>query len=363
MTRFRSNVLTILSIALFVTGSAVGLSVYLSLRSAVIDTSPPENILVLGKGASGEGGSKLTLDTARKIVLLDGLSKAGDGPLASRELVSGVYVNTADFSRYHAPVTIRGIDEQSTKVHHVTVIEGSAPQSGTLQVMIGRRLAKDYPELRIGADISLPGGAAPITGVFSSEGSPFEFEVWTPRAALELHTKAKNSSSMTIVAESAARVPEIIASIKGNKSIEAEAISVRESRANGAGLERILKIVLILLVLLSIVAASAIATTMNAAVAVRMPELGALVAIGVRRSMLGRLVVLESVLLATIGTIIGVIVNELIHRMVGSIGPFELVSIAIVPVVAVGLGLLMGLIGGLVPAMSVRRLDVIKAMR
>ena len=365
--RRRANLITMLSIALFVAGSLVGVSVYLNLRSRVLDSTSPDTVLVLAKGAANEGSSKLDVETARKVALLDGIKREGDQPLAARELVSSVFVDSDTFERFDGASTIRGIDEQSMKVHRVRMVEGAPPAPGTLQAMVGKRLAKLYPGLRVGSEIPMPGGAAPITGVFEASGAPAESEVWTPRAALELHLKSQGLTSMTVIADSAERVPDLVARIKNSRDLEAEAVSLREHRAADAGLGSILKAVLVLLILLSIVAVAAIATTMNAAVVLRMPELASLVAIGVRRSTLQRMVLVESVLLALLGAALGVIASEVFHRAAGELGfgygVVELAPMSILPAIGAGLGLLMGVIGGLAPALMVRRLDVIKAMR
>ena len=355
------------SVALFVTGSSLGLAVYLNLRTQLVDTTPPENILVLATGAVSERGSRLDLEAARKVALLDGVKKDGDAPLATQELLASVYVNTSDLSKYDDPVTIRGIDERSLKVHRVTLIEGSLPEPGTLQVMVGKRLAKKFASLKSGSDLFLPGGASRVIGVFEADGSPFEDEVWTQRAALEVHLNQKFSSSTTLVAESAGRVPEIVDKINKSKEYEAHAVSVASYQAAGAGLATILRTVLILLTLLSVVATSAIATTMSAAVASRMPELAAMVAIGIRRGVLARMVIVESALLAVVGALVGVLASELIRRSIGTLTlgatPVELTAKLSVPLLGLALGLFVGLIGGLAPSIAVRRLDIIRTLR
>src|SRR5687767_4138815 len=98
-----------LSVALFVAGCTVGLAFYFSLKQ-MLHTAPPENVIVVARGATSEAGSMLQLETARKVALLDGIKKVGDEPLAARELLSRVYIDTIDLSVYHAPVPIRGID-------------------------------------------------------------------------------------------------------------------------------------------------------------------------------------------------------------------------------------------------------------
>jgi len=354
-----------LSVGLFVAGGTLGLAYYLSL-SHQLTAAPPENIIVVSKGAASEAESKLKLDNARKLFVLEGIAQDGGQPLAVRELVSRVFVQSSA-SGYEDPSTIRGIDEKSLAVHHIQLTSGVPPKTGTLEVMVGKRLAERYPHMKVGYEMSLPGGPGRVTGVFSAGGAPFEDEVWTPRAALELHVNAKVSSAVTLVAIDTSRVPGIIATINNSKDIDLQASTVAQFRSDRAGLATIARTVFILLLLLSVVATFAIATTLNAAVLMRMPELAALAAIGVRKSLLGRMILVESALLSGVGALLGVLVAALIAHLIGRMpigaNPVN-ISLSLTSfVVAIGLGLVVGLLGGVLPSLQVRRLDILKALR
>ena len=360
--RMRANVITVLSIMLFVAGSTTGLAVYLDFKRQLVDSTPAENILVLGRGAASEEASNLSLDAANKIALLDGIRKIDNVPLATRELVSNVAVNTTNFTRFEPFATVRGIDEQSAAVHGARLVKGTLPERGSLQVIVGRRLALKHPHLQVGGTLFLPGGESQVSGIFEAGGSRFEDEVWTLREALERHLKKKFTTSMSLVAERAADVPALVDKINRSKDLEAQAAPLASFAEAGAGLDAILKTVLAMLVLLAVVATAAIAATMNAALIARLPELTTLAAIGIRRGQLARIVVLESVMLALVGSILGVLASELVRRQVGMITfgpiPLELTANPIVPVVGLALGLAVGVVGGVAPAIAVLRLDL-----
>jgi len=365
--RLRANLITILSIVLFVAGATTGLAVYLDLRRQLVESTPAENIVVLGRGAASEDASRLPLDTAHKVELLDGIRKRDNAPLVTREIVTTAAVNTTDFTKFEQPATVRGIDDRSLAVHGARLLSGTLPAHGSLQVIVGRRLALTHPNLRLGGSLFLPGGESKVSGIFEAGGSRFEDEVWTLREALELHLKAKFSSSTTLVAESAAQVAGLVDKINHSKDLEAQATPLTTFFEAGAGLATVLKTVLAMLVLLAVVATSAIAATMNAAVMIRLPELATLAAIGIRRRRLARMVLVESALLALVGAIVGVVASELVRRSIGMITfgpiPLELTSSPIVPLAGIALGLVVGVIGGLAPALAVRRLDIMTLMR
>lgn len=362
--RFRANLVTMLAVALFVAGGTIGLTFYLNLRGQVVESAPPEHVLVLQKGAASEGGSKIDLERVRQVAILPDVKKVGDTPLAVREFVTGVQVNQAG---EYASAIIRGIDEKSIEIRNVKLLEGTAPKPDSLDIIVGRRLQLIHPHLKVGTDLYLTGGKSPITGIFEAGGSPYEDELWTNRSALEIHLKKKIISSSTLVANDAASADKLITTINTMKDSELQAESLAALRQKAAGVSGILNVVLVLLVLLSVVATSAIATTMAAAVSTRLPEFAALVAIGIRRGVLGRLVVMESVLLAVIGALIGVGLSEILRHVLGIIQigttPVEMTLVPLVIPVGIALGLFVGLVGGIGPATTLRRLEVIKSLR
>jgi putative ABC transport system permease protein len=360
--RLRANIVTMLAVAVFVGAASLGLSFHHGLSEMLIDTAPPENVIVLSKSAPVESGSVLPLDTARKLLVLDGIKRVSGAPLAVRELVTSVYVGDADDA-----TTIRGIDDQSPAVHHVTVATGALPKPGSLEVALGRRIAQAHPELAVGSELHLPGGACRVTGVLAANGSPFEDEIWTPRSALELHLKSQVTSSVTFVADDAARARTLADKINASKDLDAHASSVADFRDQAANLGTITNVVLLLLAVLSLIACSAIATTMNAAAAVRMPEFAALAAIGIHKSTLGRIVLLESVMLAATGAVLGVAASAIVRSQVTTLtlgaNAVDISSGGAVLGLGLGLGLLVGIIGGLYPSRRVKRLDILHALR
>jgi putative ABC transport system permease protein len=366
LARIRANAVTMLSVSIFIAGATMGLSYYLSLRSVVVSV-PDENIVVVSKSAVTEGDSKLALESARKVVLLDGVKKLDNTPVAARELVSRVFVASQTVGQYEPPSRLRGIDDRSVLIHHVKIVEGAPPKPNSLELLIGRRVAQHYPHVKIGYEFPMPGGPSRVAGIFTADGGAFEDEIWTPRAALEIHLNQKRTSSVTLVAENAGRVGEIIDKINGSKELDARAESVAEFRANLLGLASVARTVLLLLVMLSVVAIFTIATTMSSAVATRVPELAALVAIGVRRRSLGWTIFLESALLGLVGAIVGVIASAIVISQLGYIpigsNPIDIVNSPIALTIGLALGLLAGIVGGSAPAFRVRRLNVLTALR
>ena len=358
--------ITLLVISLFVAGATLGLSYYLMLRGNLV-TVPPENVIVVAKGALTEFESRLPQDAVNKVPLLPQIAKQGDAPLVAREMASYLFLDNPDPHHFSEPPPLRGIDEHSAKIHGARMLTGSLPAPNSLDVIVGKRVAERFSYIRVGHVFDLPGGPGKVSGIFTVGGGPYDDEFWTWRAALELHQKKRWVNSMTVVAKSAADAERLIEEINNSKQFDAQAATVAAFRSNSAGLDSIARVVILLLVLLSVVATFAITTTMAAAVAIRMSELAALAAIGIRRSSLAKMVVIESALLGLVGAVLGALISVGVAALVGSV-PLGKAPIPVsVSTTAVGiclaLGVLAGLTGAIGPAISVRRMDIIGMLR
>jgi putative ABC transport system permease protein len=367
LVRFRRNAITMLAVCLFVAGGSMGMSFYLAVSRALVDTVAPEDIIVVNAGASDEADSMLDTAAVGRIGVLPEIQPDGTTPLIVREQVSTVILDTPKPGMFEEPVTIRGIEASSIKIHRATIVAGTPPAEHSLDLVLGKRVAEVHPNLAVGSELHLPGGVARIAGIFEAGGSPFEDEAWTPRSALQLETKETGTNSVTLIARDPAQVRALIEKIDSDKTLGARAQTVKEFRSRGAGLGAIAWTVFALLVLLGLVGTSAIATTMNATVVARMPELGALAAIGIRRTSLRNIVVFESVVLGIVGGALGVAASVGIER---AIGKFQLARNHVEPAPSptvlgfgIALGIAVGVVGGFAPAMRVRRLDILTAMR
>jgi hypothetical protein len=367
VSRLRANLTSLLVMGLFVAGGTLGLSYYFILKSSLA-TVPPQNVIVVAKGAATEWESRLSNEVANKIALLDGIVKEGDKPVLSREMASFIFVDQPDVSKFTEPPALRGIDEMAEKVHGIKLITGTMPKPDSLELVVGRRVVERFPFVKVGHVFQLPGGPSTVVGTFSAQGGPFEDELWTPRAALELHQKRRGLNSMTLVTESAERAQQLVTQINESKPLEeAQASTALEFRSSKAGLDGIARAVFILLVLLSVIATFAITTTMNAAVVMRMSELAALAAIGIRRSSLARMIVIESLLLGVAGAALGALISVGAAAAIGRIPlgkvPLDLQVSTTAILVGLALGVAAGLLGSIAPAIQVRRLDILGALR
>ena len=103
-----------LSLALLalVMASSLAMMVYVSVRQYALDRTPPENILVLQKGARWDFEARSEIDraVAGNVISLPGIRRDGNLVLATRDQVAWITVGK-DRSRYQGPVVLRSIDD------------------------------------------------------------------------------------------------------------------------------------------------------------------------------------------------------------------------------------------------------------
>jgi len=368
-----SNSMTAGAIALVVAVFVAAMALVAGLDSTVKDTSSPDNIILLRRGASSETASIITLDQLDALKFLPEIRRDASGkPMVSPELAEQILMSAADRSLDNLP--LRGVLPPSSLVHEkVHIISGRMLIPGLNEVVIGKSIVKRYPGCSLGSDLRVGRRTWRVVGVFEAGGSSFESEVWA-----DLHTLQEDSrrgSSFNSVrfklapgANVALLVRRIADDPRINLQAETESEYYREQSAFAAKL-RVLG-----LVVAGIMASAAIFAAMNtmyASVSGRTTEIGTLRALGFRPMAIMTSFLLESSTLAFVAGLIGVLlampINGFSSKFNGSLSSPTLafrfhVTFTIV-IQALVFAVAMGLAGGWLPARQAMRLTVVKALR
>jgi putative ABC transport system permease protein len=361
--RIGNNALTIFVIGFVLGGCILGVAFLRGLQAASQEAVAAENIVVMARGGISEAQSAgLSLETVKQLEVLPGARKH------SVELVAQVFLGPAvTSSREMEPQTLRGVDPIGFEIRPVRIIEGRLPAKGEPEIVVGDQLRRLHPGLVVGAKLELPNQVWDIVGVFSASGSVYESELWGDRSRMMTTLKKERVSSVLLATDSADRAREMLASINASKQFEVTAQLDREFRGSRASLAQVAKVVSLLVIALCLIGVFITATNLHAALLARLAELTTLVALGVRRSRVSRLVLLESLLLAFLGMLVGVgIALALDGKSSAALMPsaiFEL-HVGVIPLAfGAALAVLVGLLGGLFPALIVRRIDLVRGLR
>src|SRR5258706_15861796 len=179
-----SNLMTVGAIAIVVGVFVAAMAIVGGLNSAIRDSSSPNNMILIGRGADSEANSSVTLDQLDALKFLPAIKRDETGnPLVSPELTDQVFMPAGD-TLDNLP--IRGVLPVSAQIHErVRIIAGRMFAPGLNEVIIGNLLVNRYPGCSLGADLRVGRRTWKVVGVFESGGRSFESEVWADLHSLQ----------------------------------------------------------------------------------------------------------------------------------------------------------------------------------
>lgn len=339
-------------------------------------TGDPNTVIVLAQTADTETVSLLSRDQLAGLEAAPGAVREGAAVLISPEIVTISSAATHDSGDVQVNTGVRGVDwEKACKVrdNRVRLIEGRPFKPGLSEVVVGETASKLYVGYGVGQKIQL--GTRDlreftIVGVFTTGGTAADSEIWGYVESLRdvYGRDVYSSARLRVESESAAR--DLIAYAEGPQmrlKAKTETDYFRTLNTQQMATQ-VLSVAMI--IIMGIAAAFAIANTMYAAVAGRTREIGMLRAIGFARVSILMAFVLEGLLLALTGGVIGCVLSLVCNGMQKNMLPatFTTVSysLAITPrivVICLIVATTIGLFGSLLPAWRAARLRPTEALR
>ena len=373
--RFGSSVVAVIGIAGVVLVFLGVLSIAEGFRAAMTDVGDPQSVIVMRAGSDTEMTSGLGGDTARIIMDTPGIMRNANGPVASPELFVVVgHPTRKDPSDANVP--LRGVSSAALEARpSVRIVEGRMFTQGTNEIVVGRAASEQFAGLSIGSTTHWGQNTWKVVGIFDANGSVAESEIWCDAKVLQPAYRRGNSyQSVYARLES----PEAFQSFKDalttNPQISVTAI--RESEyyaAQSVVLHQIIRTIgFIIAGLMGIGAIFGAVNTMYTAVATRTREIATLRALGFGGFPVVFSVLTEAVFLAVVGGLIGGLAAWLAfdgyQTSTMNFQSFSQVafSFAVTPALlaqALAYSIVMGLLGGIFPAVRAARLPIVTALR
>lgn len=373
-TRRATTIMTALGIALTV---AVLLGVFAlveGLRTSLEATGHPLHILVTRKGSSAELNSQMTQEQFQTIKIKPGIAQSPDGtPMASLELVTVVILESPE-NPSGVNISLRGLTTTGFAMRdYVRIAEGRMFQPGRREVVVGKGLARRYPKASIGSKLDFGRGEWEVVGVMDGGRSAANSEIFCDLAQLASDQNRETAlSSVLIRATDRASMQALMNDLSEDRRLNVDAVSEKsyyEAQTVSAAPVQFLGI--FVAVIMAIGSSFAAMNTMYAAVARRSAEIGTLRVLGFSR--IGILIsfLIESLLLSLLGGVIGCLLVLPLNNLTAGIGSFVTFSeftfdFRITPgimLTGVAFALVMGALGGLFPASSAARKQILTALR
>jgi putative ABC transport system permease protein len=177
--RWTSTIVAILGIAGTVGVFVAMLSLARGFRATLVASGSPGNALVMRAGSTSEMMGGITLDSVRIAQDEPGVARDTSGqPLVTQEVV-GVVPMPLISTGTDANVQVRGVSSNVLQIRKfVNITQGRMFQSGLDELVVGKNASKTYEGLTLGNTINFGGGRWTVVGVFDAGGSSFDSEVW-----------------------------------------------------------------------------------------------------------------------------------------------------------------------------------------
>src|SRR3989441_2097464 len=303
-----SNSMTVGAIAIVVGVFVAGMAIVGGLDSAIKDSSSPDNMILIGRGADSEANSFITLDQLDALKFLPAIKRDGAGnPLVSPELTEQVFMPAGD-TLDNLP--IRGVLPVSAQIHEkVRMIAGRMFTPGLNEVIIGKLILNQYPGCSLGENLKVGRRIWKVVGVFECGGSSFESEVWSDLHSLQEDSRRSSTfGSIRLKLVAGADVDSVIQRCADDPRIKLQAKTESEYYKEQSGIAEKLRVLGLLVAgIMAFAAICAAMNTMYAAVSARTTEIGTLRALGFSPLAIMTSFLAESSALAFAAGIIGVI--------------------------------------------------------
>jgi len=374
--RWPSALISVLGIAGTVGVFVAMLSMARGFQATLISSGSPTNALVLRAGADAEMVSAVTLDEVRVIGDAPEVARdADDAPLLSPEVVV-IAAFQLSSSGTDANVQVRGVSPAALDVRpNVRVVDGRFFTPGLAELVVGRNAAAIYRGVALGDAVEFGGQTWTVVGITDSGGSAFDSELWCDAAVLnQTFNRPENVfQSVTVRLDSS----QDFASFKDRLTADPRlTVSVEREQEYYAKHSRVVTTLIRVLgflvaFVMAIGAIFGALNTMYSAVAARAREIATMRALGFNRASVVLSFVLESMVIALVGGVLGCIaVLPLNGFTTGTINwqTFSHLAFAfrVTPdLMLAGLlfAVLMGVVGGLFPAVRAARMSVARALR
>src|SRR5450755_849462 len=218
--RKTTTIVTALGIGLTVAVLLAVLALVDGLRTAFQSSGNPLQVLVLRQGSNAELNSGITRENFQDIKSLPGIAREGNDPMASLEMITVINLPSVD-SPNGMNVNLRGILPMGIRMRDGLKLQtGRWFQTGKLEVVVGKSVAKRYPGAQMGKKLRFGRGEWEVVGVMDGGQSAVNSEIFGDLNAISAgFNRADGLSSVLLRATDEATVPALINSLNDDRRL------------------------------------------------------------------------------------------------------------------------------------------------
>jgi putative ABC transport system permease protein len=373
--RWTSTIVAILGIAGTVGVFVAMLSLARGFKATLVASGSPGNALVLRAGSPSEMMGGVTLDSVKIVQDAPGIARDAEGPLVTQEVV-GVIPFPLITTGTDANVQVRGVSPNVLRIRtFVKMQEGRMFRPGLTEIVVGKNAVKTYAGLKLGDTVGIAGGSFKVVGVFDAGGSSFDSEVWCDSKILNDALKRPDNlfQSITVHLTSPAAFQQFKDAVVTDPRLNLDVTREIDYYAKQSTTMTTLITVLggLVAAIMAVGAVFGALNTMYSAVAERGREIATMRALGFTSWNVILSFLFEALLISFVGGLLGCLVVLPLNGLTTSTMNFQTFSnLAFAFKITLNLlllgvlfALVMGILGGVFPAIRAARRPVAQALR
>lgn len=369
--RWKTTLMTASGFTLVVGALVVMLAFIRGVEEVCAVSGEAENVLVLAKGNSDEVMSRLDPRAASQVENARGIARdAAEQPLASRELFMVVHNQDRETGAYRF-LQLRGVLPAAFRVHTVVRLsEGREFRPGQSEVIIGQAVQRETG-LRVGDVLEVGRKPWKVSGVFRANGSALESEIWADLSEAASRFRCEGAfSSVVLRTSSADGAEELAERLTQDRSISVEAMTeTHYYRKQGEETNIMKTAAWVIAWFMGVGAMFGVMNTMYAAIVQRTKDIAVLRIMGFEAGHILLAFFLEALLIAILGGGLGLALGFAANGVSqsASVGMKQVafsfrVDAGVVAFAGV-FTVLMGTLGGVLPALTAMRIQPLEALR
>jgi putative ABC transport system permease protein len=343
-------------------------------KHTLADSARADRVIVLRGGSDAELNSNLTREDINTIADAPGIAVDSSGhPLFSKEIITVVNVPKIDTGT-DSNITLRGVGLALGEVRpELKIVEGRMFRPAVRELIAGVGASKQFSGLAPGSVLRFRNADWTVTGIFSSNGDIHESELLADVDTVGSSLERGGYSSAVAILKTADSFQAFKDALTSNPQLTVEVQREPDYyAAQSAQISSIINVIgTLVAVLMAVGATFGALNSMYSAVAVRGRELATLRAMGFSALPLMLSVMTEALLLSLLGGAIGAVLAWLVfngHTVSTLGGAFAQVvfKLTVTPqLISEGViwACVIGLLGGLFPALRMVRVSVTEALR
>ena len=373
-TRKLTTLLTALGMALVVFVFAAVLMLDAGLRKTLVSTGSYDNAILLRQSSQTEIQSSVTRDQASLVETMPEVARDAKGAArVSKETLVLISLSKRGSDK-PSNIVVRGLPAMGLALRpQVKIVDGRMFRAGTSEVVVGKGVAEGFDGVDIGQALRFAGRDWTVVGTFDGGKSAFDSEVWGDVEQMMQAFRRTTYSSMIVRLRNPADFEALASRIGSDQrlvlDVKQEPLFYEEQSKSLSQFITILGVTLS--IIFSIGAMIGAMITMYAAVSNRTGEIGTLRALGFRRSSILGAFLLESILLAAVGGVVGLGLAAFLQAFTVTTMNFQSFSqlafgfdlTARIVVDTLLFSVFMGFVGGFLPSVRAARLEIVDALR